>query len=159
MEAKDYISRLIEILVKKQALLQEISGFTRLQKEALLAENYNELEILIAKKQARIDAIDKLDEQFSVYSERLKSIVGVSSFDELPQYHIPGTKELKENVAKVFGLLNEIKALESENTGKMNAEISILKDKIKQTNSFKKVNTAYNSPRPVINNHYFDTKK
>ena len=159
MEAKDYLSRLNEILVKKQAMLHEISGFTRLQKEALQSENYNELEVLIAKKQARIEAVDKLDEQFSVYSERLKSTLGIASFDELPQHSIPGTKELKDNVAGVFDLLNEIKSLENENTGKMNADMSKLKDKIKQSNSVKKINRAYNSPQTGIMNHYFDKKK
>ena len=140
-------------------MLHEISGFTRLQKEALQGENYNELEVLIAKKQARIEAVDKLDEQFSVYSERLKSTLGIASYDELPERQVPGTKELKDNVSRVFNLLDEIKALEDENTGKVSAEMSKLKDKIKQSNSIKKINTAYNSPMTGLMNNYFDKKK
>ena len=159
MEAKDYLSRLNEILVKKQAMLREISGFTRLQRESLQGENYNELEILIAKKQERIEAVNKLDEQFSVYSSRLMDTLGITSFDHLPEYNVPGTRELKSNVAVILDLLNEIKSLEDENSGKMKAELSNLKGKIKQSNSFKKINTAYNSPKTGITNHYFDKKK
>ena len=72
MEPQEYLSRLNEILVKKKTLLREISGFTRLQKEALSRDDYDEMEILIAKKQARMDATDKLDQQFVVYMEGLK---------------------------------------------------------------------------------------
>lgn len=159
MELKDYIDRLNEILVKKQTILHEISGFTRMQREALQGEKYNELEILIARKQERIEAVNKLDEQFAVYSSRLKDIAGITSFDELPRLNIPGTRELKANVSAIFDLLNEIKSIEEENTGKLTDEMSKLKDKIKQSNSFKKVNKAYSPPGTGMTNHYFDKKK
>ena len=79
MEPQEYLSRLNEILVKKKTLLREISGFTRLQKEALSRDDYDEMEILIAKKQARMDATDKLDQQFVVYMEGLKRTLGIDS--------------------------------------------------------------------------------
>jgi hypothetical protein len=159
MEVRDYLSRMNDILIKKQALLQEISGLTRAQKDALQRENYNELEVLIAKKQTKIDAIDKIDEEFSVYSARLKSTLDIESFDDLPQYRVDGTKELKDNVSEVFRLLSEIKSIEDENTGKMNAEMAKLKGKIKAQNSVKRINRAYGSPAAGTMNHYFDTKK
>lgn len=159
MEAKDYIIRLNEILEQKIALLVEISGYTSLQKEALQNGNSDELEILIAKKQARIEAIDRFDEQFSVYSSRLKDLLGIKKFEELPKHHIPGTKELQEKVTKVYELLNSIKAIDQENTGKLSSDLLQVKEKIKQNNSFKKVNNAYNSPVANNQNHYFDKKK
>jgi hypothetical protein len=158
MEAKDYLARLNEILVGKQAMLAEILGFTRMQREALQAERYDDLEVLIARKQERIEAVDKLDEQFAVYSARLKAALGIESFDELPQHGIPGTPELKENVARIMSLLEEIKAIDDENTVRMKDGIAELKGAIQRNNSFKLANKAYNSPKSVVSN-YFDKKK
>lgn len=159
MEPQEYLSRLNEILVKKKTLLREISGFTRLQKEALSRDDYDEMEILIAKKQARMDATDKLDQQFVVYMEGLKRKLGIDSFDQLPSKRIPGTGELKENTVGVLDLLREIKAVDDENTAFLKEKMADVKDRIKKSNSFKKVNAAYFQPRQGLANPYFDEKK
>lgn len=159
MEAQEYLSRLNEILLKKQAMLNEFMSFTRMQKESLSKEDFDELEILIAKKQSRMDAVDKLDEQFAVYSEGLKKTLDIQSFDELPSKRIPGTRELKDNTARVLDLLNEIKQIDDENTAFMKSKMAKVKDKIKQSNGFKKVSAAYFHPRQGLINPYFDKKK
>ena len=159
MEPQEYLSRLNEILVNKQALLKEISGFTRLQKDALTRDDFDGLEILIAKKQARMDATDKLDQQFVVYMEGLKRKLGIDSFDQLPSKRIPGTGELKDNTAGVLALLREIKAVDDENTAFLKEKMADVKDRIKKSNSFKKVSAAYFQPRQGLANPYFDEKK
>jgi len=90
MEPQVYLSRLNEILVQKQARLKEMLDLTRLQKEAIAGDDMDELELLIAKKQARMDAVDKLDEQFLVYLQGLKRTLGIKSLDELPAWHLSG---------------------------------------------------------------------
>lgn len=159
MEPQVYLSRLNEILIKKQALLREILDLTRQQKEALASDSLDELEILIAKKQTKMDAVDKLDEQFMVYLEGLKRRLGIKTLDELPAWRIPGATELKENTAAILDVLREIKALDDENTASVKSKMAVLKDKIKQSNDFRKVSAAYFQPGHNLASPYFDQKK
>jgi len=159
MEPQVYLSRLNEILIKKQALLREILDLTRQQKEALASDSLDELEILIAKKQTKMDAVDKLDEQFMVYLEGLKRRLGIKTLDELPAWRIPGATELKENTAAILDVLREIKALDDENTASVKSKMAVLKDKIKQSNDFRKVSAAYLQPGHNLASPYFDQKK
>lgn len=159
MEPQVYLSRLNEILVQKQARLKEMLDLTRLQKEAIAGDDMDELELLIAKKQARMDAVDKLDEQFVVYLEGLKRSLGIKSLDELPAWQIPGATELKENTAAILDVLREIKALDDENTASVKSKMAVLKDKIKQSNDFRKVSAAYLQPGHNLASPYFDQKK
>lgn len=159
MEPQVYLSRLNEILIKKQALLREILDLTRQQKEALASDSLDELEILIAKKQTKMDAVDKLDEQFVVYLEGLKRRLGIKTLDELPAWRIPGATELKENTAAILDVLREIKALDDENTASVKSKMAVLKDKIKQSNDFRKVSAAYLQPGHNLASPYFDQKK
>lgn len=159
MEPQVYLSRLNEILIKKQALLREILDLTRQQKEALASDSLDELEILIAKKQTKMDAVDKLDEQFMVYLEGLKRRLWIKTLDELPAWRIPGATELKENTAAILDVLREIKALDDENTASVKSKMAVLKDKIKQSNDFRKVSAAYLQPGHNLASPYFDQKK
>lgn len=159
MEPQVYLSRLNEILVQKQARLKEMLDLTRLQKEAIADDDMDELELLIAKKQARMDAVDKLDEQFLVYLQGLKRTLGIKSLDELPAWHIPGAAELKENTAAVLDILREIKVVDDENTAAVKSRMAELKGKISQSNSFRKVSAAYLRPGQNLANPYFDQKK
>lgn len=159
MEAKDYVQRLNEILEKKRGLLAEILSYTCLQKEAISQQNHNELEVLISRKQARIEGVDKLDEQFSVYSSRLKSALSIASLEDLPRFDLPGTRELKSQVSQIMATLKEIQIVEQDNNGKVQTELTDLKGKIQQANSFNKVNNAYSAPKGALPAYYFDKKK
>ena len=101
MEAKDYIARLNEINSEKLALLDELFLFSKSQRDAILSGRLDELETLITEKQHRMDAIDRLDEKFVVYAERLKKMLSISSFQSLADYGFPGTRELKELGEKI----------------------------------------------------------
>lgn len=159
MEPQEYLSNLNDILVKKQALLREILDFTRLQKEALSKDDFDKLEILIAKKQARMDAVDRLDRQFLEHAEGLKKELGIESLEELPSKKISGTVGLKENTAAVLDLLREIKAVDDENTACLKKKMDDTKEKIRQSAGFRKVSAAYSQPGQGLANPYFDEKK
>jgi hypothetical protein len=159
MEAKDYIQRLNELSLKKLSLLQELLLFTRSQKEIITAGRFEEMDSLIAEKQRRMDAVDKLDEQFLVYSSRLKSALAISSLEELPGFNIPGTSELKACISKIHGVLSEMKTLEDENASQVKKELKETKEKINHSNAFKRVAGAYNPVNSDIPSYYFDKKK
>lgn len=159
MEAKDYIARLNEINSEKLALLDELFLFSKSQRDAILSGRLDELETLITEKQHRMDAIDRLDEKFVVYAERLKKMLSISSFQSLADYGFPGTRELKELVEKIHQKLTEIKALDDENTALVKKELQATKEQINHSNTFKRVNNAYYPEAKDIPSHYFDTKK
>jgi hypothetical protein len=159
MEPREHLTKLNEIMAKKQVLLREILDCTLQQKEALSRDDFNELEILIAKKQARMDAVDRLDRRFLDHAEGLKKELGIKSLEELPARRISGTVQLKENTAGVLDLLREIKAVDDENTACLEKKVADMKEKARQSNSFKKVSAAYFQPRHGLTNPYFDEKK
>lgn len=159
MEAKDYIQRLNELSTKKLALLDELLLFSRSQKEALEAENYDDMDALINEKQLRMDGIDKIDEQFLIYASRLKSVLSLSSFEELPRYNLPGSSDLKELVIRIHERLGQLKELEDGNIAKVKSEMKESQEKINHSNSFKRVTGAYYPVQNDIPAYYFDKKK
>lgn len=159
MEAKDYIQRLNEISQKKLIFMEEILLLTSKQNETIKARKFEEMDLLISEKQQRMDAIDKLDEQFAVYSSRLKTILSLDSFENLPQFNLPGTVELKNLVVKVKERLSEIKSIEDENSALVKSELKETKDKIDHSHAFRRVSGAYNPVKNEIPSYYFDKKK
>lgn len=159
MEAKDYIQRLNELSNKKLALIEELLLFTRSQRDIIQDGRFEEMDSVIAEKQRRMDAVDKLDEQFVVYSSRLKSALSIASLEELPKFKLPGTAELKACVTKIHSVLSDIKALEDENNTRVKAELKDTREKINHSNAFKKVTGAYYPVKNEIPSYYFDKKK
>ncbi|MCX7771740.1 MAG: flagellar protein FlgN [Clostridia bacterium] len=159
MEAKDYVQRLNEISAKKLALVEELVLYSRNQKELITGDRLEELEALLSQKQQRMDGIDKLDEQFTIYASRLKSMLSLNSFENLPRYNVPGTTELKALVLKINQKLTELKALEDENIAMVKDEMRDTQDKIKHNTAFKRVTGAYYPAAPQMPSVYFDKKK
>ena len=115
MNAQTYVGRLTEVSKKKFALLEQMLQSYLLQEEDLKAGNDTETEgapnrqeALVDKRQELIKAVDKLDEEFHVYTERLKQTLGIQSLDELSQFSVEGRQELKEVVARISSLLEEL---------------------------------------------------
>lgn len=115
MNAQTYLGRLIEVSKKKYALLEQMLQSYLQQEEDLKrvhdAENDTSAgrqEELVDKRQELITAVDKLDEEFHVYTERLKHTLGIQSLDELSRFPVEGRVELKELVGRISGLLEEL---------------------------------------------------
>lgn len=159
MDAKDYIARLNEINSEKLSLLDEILLFTKRQRDMILSGMLDDLGTMIAEKQYRMDAIDRLDEKFVVYAERLKQTLSISSLQSLADFGLPGTRELKELVEKIHQKLSDIKALDDENTALIKKELHATKEQINHSNAFKRVTNAYYPEAKDIPSHYFDRKK
>jgi len=159
MRAEEYIQRLTDISSQKLVLLDEILLFTKSQNEVIKEKKFDEIDQLLGERQKRIDAVDKLDEQFVVYSTRLKELLSLKSFEELPRYNLPGTVELKSVVDRISQCLIKIKEIDGENTALVEAELKTVKGQIKTANEYKRITGAYypnqNSGRSV----FFDKKK
>jgi hypothetical protein len=159
MKAEDYIQRLIDISSRKMALMDEILLFTKSQNEVIKGQRFDELDQLLKERKKRMDAVDKLDEQFVVYSSRLKELLSIKSFEELPQYNLPGTAELKKVVDSIAQCIAKTKEIDDNNTALVKAELKATKGQIKNANEHKRLTGAYypnpNSGQSV----FFDQKK
>ena len=107
-----YVKRLSELIDKKSGLLREIQSLTLEQSGVISEEGMDGLQGLIDAKQARIDAINKLDEEFQVYFVRLKSTLKIESLSQLDASGIAGAEDLKTKVAGILEQIEAISALE-----------------------------------------------
>ncbi|NLX64995.1 MAG: flagellar protein FlgN [Clostridiaceae bacterium] len=159
MKAEEYIQRLTDISSQKLALLDEILLFTKSQNEVIKEKRFDEMNQLLEERQKRMDAVDKLDEQFVVYSERLKEALSLKSLEELSPYNLSGTAELKKVVENISQCLIKIKEMDDENIALVEAELNTVRGQIKAANEYKRISGAYypdqNSGRSV----FFDKKK
>jgi len=153
-----YVERLLELSKKKHEFLLQMLALTRRQTESMFEDGIEDLQKLIDEKQIRINEIDKIDENFNVYFQRLKQVVNVKDLDELKDSKIVGIKELKEIVSKVMQLINIIIEIEKQNSNKSKELLSHLGNEIKKLNQNKKMASAY-MPEPGKPPSYFLDKK
>ena len=159
MKAEEYIQRLTDISSKKVTLLDEILLFTKSQNEVIKGQRFDEMDQLLKERQKRMDAVDKLDEQFVVYSERLKEILSLSSLEELPKHDLPGTAELKRVVDSISQILRKTKEIDDENTALVKDEMKVTQGQIKNANNHKRVTGAYYPNQNSGQSYFFDKKK
>lgn len=155
---EEYIGGLYKVSLEKCNLLKDILKFTEEQAEFIEEEEIESLEKLVAVKQAKIDEINKLDEEFEVYFLRLKDTLNVKKLDEFKGLNLPGARELQEAVAQIICLVEKISRLEKQNNEKAKNLLRKLRDNIKNINQSKKVNSAY-MPEPLKPPAYFIDKK
>ncbi|HHY64354.1 MAG TPA: flagellar protein FlgN [Clostridiaceae bacterium] len=158
MEPKDYVLKMKDISIKKLTLLDEIFLFARSQNEVIKDKRFEEMDLLIREKQQRIEAVDKLDEQFAECSSKLREMLSVKSLEELPRFNLPGTKELREVIESIFQKLKDIREIDDENISLVKAEMKDIKKKLNGVSNNKRIQGAYNPPMNMTS-HFFDQKK
>jgi methyl-accepting chemotaxis protein len=159
MDPKEYVRRLKDISLIKLSLLNEILLFVRSQNEVIKGQRFEEMDLLIKEKQKRMDAVDKLDEQFAAYSSKLKEILSIDSFEELPGYNLPGTQELRDVIESIHQKLQDIKEVDDENISLVKTEMKDIREQINNTSNNKRVQGAYYPSRNSVTSYYFDEKK
>lgn len=159
MTPEEYIQRLTEISAKKYKLMEDMLSITKAQSETMNEDGIEELERLVALKQVKINEIDKLDEQFSVYFLRLKQELKVKSLEEINNAGIPGIKELQRGTGNILLLIKEIKKVEAQNNINAKKLLDRFGGEVRKINQSKVVNRAYNEPPAVQAPSYFIDKK
>ncbi len=160
MDTSSYLHRLVEVSQKKYQLLEAMLQTYLLQDEALSAGNTENQDELIENRQALMDAIDKLDEQFHVYNERLKSTLGIQSLDALSDMKISGKDELKSIVGRITRMLEVLSDKHRKTEMALALNLRVAADQVQHLNKSKMVSKAYQPgstmPSPSV---YFDKKK
>lgn len=159
MSPEKYIQRLNEILQKKTLLLQDILVLTEAQAKVINEDGIDDLNKLIDKKQTKIDAINSLDEEFSVYFQRLKSSMNIKSLTELDALGLEGAGQLKSLTGGILALINAIGEKEKQNNENSKKLLDQLGSDIKKLNQNKKVNSAYAHKSVDIPSYFIDKKK
>lgn len=153
-----YIDRLLETSNKKYKLLQDMLVLTKAQSMTITEEGLEGLERVVDEKQAKIEDINKIDEEFNVYFQRLKHVLKIKSLDELQDPQTKGVKELKQVIGQIMGLLNEIYEIENQNNIKAKKLLDNFANEINKTNQGKKINSTYRAD-PIRQPSYFIDKK
>lgn len=142
-QTENYIERLIEISVEKQKKLEDILTLTRAQAKAIEEEGIESLGKLLDDKQKIIDEINKNDEEFYAYYEKIKEKYGVKSLENLETLNTKNTRGLQEVISSIKKTLQEISRLEKENNKKVKETLEDLSSKIRKINQGKKASNVY----------------
>ena len=157
---EEYVDRLYESLQKKLVILDAVYNDTKEQASAIDRDDYESLNLIIDKKQEKIDAILKLEDEFEIYFKRLKANLNVKSLDEIKALGIRGGGKLKEKVEEIVYTIAKIKEGEKENLDKSNAALEEIKNIINRLKLSKKANNAYVLKSDFeTESYFFDSKK
>ncbi|MCX7920754.1 MAG: flagellar protein FlgN [Clostridia bacterium] len=154
-----YMDRLTEISNKKYDLLKEMLLLTKEQALVITEDSLEKLQAFIVQKQEIIERINKLDEEFDVYFQRLKQELKVKNLDEMQAHNIKGTAELKSIVSDIMRLIGEISEIENQNNCKAKELLDSLGNEIKKINHAKVANSAYKGGTGFPTPSYFIDRK
>lgn len=153
-----YVSRLSEISRKKYGYLQDMLSLTQKQTETIVEDGIENLQKSIDEKQRIIDAIDKFDEEFNVYFQRLKSILNVTSLADVAASKFEEAAELKDITGKILAIIKEIGDLEKQNNTKAKKLYEGFGEEIRKINAGKRMSSSY-APKKVNSPSFFIDKK
>ncbi len=160
MDTESYIQRLIEISNNKYTLLEKVLQTYLLQDEELALGGSSNQEALITKRDELMAEIDKHDERFHIYTERLKSTLGITSLEELSIFKVDSRSELKAAVSRISNLLGVLADKHNEVKRKISNELQVTSEQVTQINKSKLVSRAYQSGNmSPATSVYYDKKK
>lgn len=164
MTPENYMERLNKLLQNKKALLLDILSLTRQQSGVISEDGLDSLNKLIDDKQKKIDAIDKLDDEFNAHYSKLKTVMGITGLDQLDASKIEGDAainaiRLKTLTADILDIIRDISGIEKENSKKSAKLLEKFGNEIKKLNQSKKVNNAYTSGNFDSLSYFIDKKK
>ena len=159
-QARDIILKLVKINLEKGDKLDNLLELTKLQSVDLSSNSLNSLLDHIHQKQEVMNNIDELDKRFYHNFVELKTILGVSSIQDIKIEEYPEISQLKESVARIMDKLTAIEGLDKANIKTVNEEIDKVKGDMKtlssQTRARKGYASAYKSDSPGF---FIDGKK
>ncbi len=144
-----------EILENKLSLLAGILELTKQQAESFKPDALDQLEKIIADKQALIDKINHLDEEFGTLFTQLK---GEYDFVNLGQAEASGFGELREKIKAVTDLISEIHSYEESNSKKAKELMERIKDDLRRFNQGRKMTDAYKQTPSITKSYFIDRK-
>lgn len=159
MQINEYINRLIKISRDKKKYLDEMFILTQEQQKIIEAEDMERLNDLIDRKQAAIEAINSLDEEFQKEFKEVKAKYNINNIGELITNEDANFEELKEEISEIMASIENIKAIEKENSLALSEKKKEMADKIKELNRKKMASGKYMNESVIPPNPAFIDKK
>lgn len=141
---QENVKGMIELSSEKKALLIQILKLTKTQSDLIENENIDDLSIVLVQKEKLMQEIDILDKKFLSLYNSIKSDEGIDSLEKINIEKYANLKSLKEVVAEINSVLNDISIIDRNNTIKMKSQVDKIKSDLKQVKQAKRAYKGYN---------------
>lgn len=141
---QENMKRMLEISLEKKSLLIKILELTKVQGDTIDKEQIEDLDRILIQKEKLMEEIDNLDREFLSNYNSIKSAEGIDSLDKIDIQKYASLKSLKEAVAEINTILNEISSIDRNNTIKMKSQVDKIKSDLKQVKQAKRAYKGYN---------------
>lgn len=141
---------------------QKLFKLTKQQQEEITNEEYNQLEVLINKKEEVINRIKQEQREIKILQKQLANkfnIINDESFiQRLLNEDIPYKSRLKNIGNKIKKVVTKLEGVDKQNQKLLQEGKKSLQEKIKQLNESQKVFNSYNSNQKNREGKFFDNK-
>lgn len=151
------VSKLIDLSEKKYSLLEEVLSLTEKQTSVIEVNDIDGLNLLIDRKQERLDIIKQLDDQFEGIVSDLKTLYEISNLDEL-ELECLRMIELKQCIIRIMNILREISKLEAKNKEKILKNKDELENKIYNMANGRRAIQQYGNVSTHTSAYFIDKK-
>lgn len=167
MTRDECVHKLVEVSGRKYSLLTDMLDLTKRQTASINEDDLDVLQKIIDDKQAIINSIDKLDDEFEACFKKLKSELKIDRLDELKDRlgdlknfsAIERLGELQEIIAKIMHLTREISEIEKINGEKAKDLFEKLGSEIEKINQARMLKSAYSPQMPKPPSFFIDKKR
>lgn len=159
MENISLIQEMILISIKKLELMRNILDVTKRQSQFIELGKIDTVNKQIKLKDKYISEVNKLDIKFFSLYSKLKLNLNIDSIEKIDVEKYPQVKKLKEVVAEILKIMQEIKEIDDDNISRLNKDKNNLSNKLKGIRQGKKATNAYGAYKNQVKSVFFDRKK
>lgn len=153
----EVMDKLLIIEREKYNILLRVLELTEEQHRVILDFDAEKLNELIDSKQVEINSLEKLDKEFTLIIDDIKSVYDIRSLEELTSLNTLKVSELKSMTNNIMKRVQEIKSYEEENRIILEQQKKEYANKIKQINNGKKAEKMYQSNN-IVQPFFYDKK-
>ncbi len=158
MEKNNYIDMMTDSLNKKITLLEKISEYNDMQKQVVMAENFEaeDFDGLVEQKGNLIQEINRLDDGFEALYDRVRE-----ELQQNKEAYADEIKEMQKLISRIVGLISSIEAEEKRLKAEVEKQFSKLRQNIKESRKNSKAVSNYYKSMSKIDSEpqFMDRKK
>ncbi len=151
------VSKLINLSEQKFTLLEDLMSLTDKQTDVIEVGDIDGLNLLIDRKQEKLDIIKQLDTQFEAIVSDLKTLYEINSLDEL-EFRCSRITVLKEVIERIMDILRGICEIEKKNKTKILKAKDELQEKIYNASKGKRAIQQYGNFNSHTDAYFIDRK-
>ena len=157
LDLEKVVNKLISLSEEKYIFLEDILLLTEKQTAVIELSDIDGLNLLIDRKQEKLDNIKFLDTEFEAIVSDLKTLYEINNLDEL-EVKCGKIINLKDCISRIMDKLREISSLEQLNKEKMIKAKDELQEKIVNAANGKRAINQYGNFSAHTNPYFIDRK-